>query len=68
MDNDNGIYIKKMLKPKDISKILGCSMTTVYTIINQKDFPKIMIGKRAYIPQESFQKWIKAYTYKEYKL
>lgn len=61
MTNDDYVYIKKMLKPKDIAKILGCSMTRVYNIINRKDFPKIIIGKRAYIPQEEFENWIKNY-------
>ena len=29
----------KMLKPKDIKEILGCSMNRVYDIINCDDFP-----------------------------
>lgn len=65
---DNDINIKKMLKPKDIAKILGCSMSRAYNLINQKDFPKIKIGKRTYISQEEFDKWINTYTNKKYKL
>lgn len=60
--------VAKLLKPKDVAEILGCSMTRAYAIINQKDFPKIMIGKRAYIPQEAFKQWIESYTYKTYIL
>lgn len=60
--------IEKFLKPRDVSKILGCSMSRTYAIINQRDFPKIMIGKRAYIPPEAFRKWAENYTGKTYVL
>jgi predicted DNA-binding transcriptional regulator AlpA len=60
--------MERFLKPKDIAEILGCSMSRAYDIVNQKDFPKIKIGKRAYIPPEAFQQWVKNYTYKTYVL
>lgn len=58
----------KMLKVKDIQEALGCSTKKAYAIINQKDFPKIKIGKTFYIPEEEFDKWVKKYIGKEYKL
>lgn len=68
MDIKGVINLDKFLRPKDIAKVLGCSMSRAYDIVNQKDFPKIMIGKRAYIPPEAFQQWAKNYTYKNYVL
>lgn len=58
----------KLLKVKDVKEILGCGIHRAYQIVNQKDFPKIRIGKRVYIPEEEFKRWIKNYTYKEYVL
>lgn len=58
----------KMLKPKDVKEILGCSMNRVYDIINCDDFPKIRIGKRSYISKSAFEQWVKNYTCKEYKV
>lgn len=58
----------KMLKPKDIKEILGCSMSRAYEIINCSDFPKIRIGHRSYISSVAFEKWVKSYTGKEYKI
>ena len=48
----------KLLKVKDIQKILGCGQQTVYDLVKLKDFPKITLGKRYYIPEEAFNKWI----------
>jgi|BioPla2DNA2_1021312.scaffolds.fasta_scaffold01377_12 excisionase family DNA binding protein len=59
MNNYKGIYNSKMLRPKDIAKILDCSIDKAYRIINQKGFPKMMIGKRYYISQDEFEKWVK---------
>lgn len=58
----------KMLKVKDVSEILGCGINKAYDIVNSQGFPKMIIGKRIYIHPEKFNEWIKAYTYKEYKL
>lgn len=48
----------KLLKVKDIKAILGCGQQTVYDLVNLKDFPKITIGKRYYIPESKFQEWL----------
>ena len=43
--------MEKLLKPKDLQEILGCSMTKVYTIIRENDFPKIKIGRQYYMSE-----------------
>jgi len=48
----------KLLKVKDIQAILGCSKQTAYDLVRLKDFPKITIGRRYYIPEEAFNQWI----------
>lgn len=58
----------EILAPKDIKNILGCGKNRTYDIINQKDFPKIKIGKRFYIPRDEFEKWLNNYLRKEYKI
>ncbi len=57
--------MRKMLKVKNISEILGCSLDKSYAIISQKGFPVIKIGKNYYIPEDEFEKWIKNNLYKE---
>ena len=56
----------KLLKVKDIKESLGCGINRAYEIVNQKDFPKIIIGKRIYIPEKEYELWLKKYLYKEY--
>lgn len=58
----------EILKVKDISKRLGCGINRAYDIVNQKDFPKIKIGNRIYIPEDEFEKWLKSYIRKEYQI
>jgi len=58
----------KVLKVKDIKDSLGCGINRAYEIVNQKDFPKIKIGRRFYILNDEYEKWLHDYTRKEYKL
>lgn len=51
--------MQRMLTAKDIKENLGVSLPTVYKLLNMKSFPKIKIGKRFYIPEESYNTWIK---------
>lgn len=60
--------MEKMLKVEDLAAILGCSLKKAYRIVNQPDFPKIIIGRGYYIPETAFEKWVKNYTGKEYVL
>ena len=58
--------MQKMLTVKDIKNSLGCGINRAYEIVNQSDFPKIKIGKRFYIPEDEYEKWIATYLRKEY--
>lgn len=57
-----------ILTVKNIQQTLGCGINRAYDIIKQDDFPKIKIGCRYYIPQDDFEKWLKKYLRKEYKI
>lgn len=58
----------EILTVKDVKRSLGCGINRAYDIVNQKDFPKITIGKRFYIPKDEYEKWLYSYTKKEYKI
>ena len=58
----------EILTVKDIKLSLGCGINRAYDIVNQKDFPKIKIGQRIYIPKEEYEKWLKMYLRKEYNI
>ena len=60
--------MKKILKVKDVKEILGCGINRAYDIVNQKDFPKVKIGKRVYILEDEFEEWLRIYTGKEYEI
>lgn len=60
--------MQRILTVKDISSILGCGIHRAYDIVNQRDFPKIKIGKRFYIPNDEFENWLKIYIRKEYRI
>lgn len=57
-----------MMTVNDVKKYFGCGINRAYDIVNQRDFPKIKIGRRIYIPEEDFTKWCKSYLRKEYKI
>ncbi len=50
--------MSKLLRVKDIQEKFGCSKQTAYDIVRLRDFPKLTIGKRYYIPEEALEKWI----------
>ena len=60
--------MQKILTVKDVKEILGCGINRAYDIVNQRDFPKIKIGKRFYIPEDEFEKWLRFYLRKNTKL
>lgn len=49
---------KKMYTVKDIKNYFNCGINQAYSMVSRKDFPKVKIGRRYYIPQEQFEKWI----------
>lgn len=58
----------EILTVKNVKQTLGCGINRAYDIIKQDDFPKIKIGNRYYIPKDDFEKWMKHYIRKEYKI
>ena len=46
------------ISPKELSKIMGLHITTIYDLIQNEDFPNIRIGTRYVIPKEDFLRWI----------
>ena len=67
VENKEGLMMK-ILTVKEIKEILCCGINRAYDIVQQDDFPKIKIGSRYYIPQDEFERWIKSYLRKEYKI
>lgn len=48
----------KYLSPKDVGSILGMGKNKTYKLIMLNGFPKIKIGKRYYIPEIDFKKYL----------
>ena len=46
------------LNAETISGLLGISLTTVYEIMHQKDFPVLRVGNRMVVPKEKFKEWV----------
>lgn len=53
---------------EDIKKMFDIGTTKAYNIIASDGFPSIKIGRKYIVPKEEFDKWVKTYTYHEYKL
>ena len=51
-----------MLNAEMLRDILGISLTSVYELLHDKDFPSIKIGNRFVVPKEKFMDWIDART------
>lgn len=58
--------VKRLLKAKDLSDILGCGKTKAYQLMNSRTFPSIRIGKNLYVDEEKLSQWLDRYTYKTY--
>lgn len=60
--------MQKMLSPKDIQQIFGCSRNKAYQIIESKGFPKIKVGKQYYIPEADLERWVAKNTGNEVRI
>ncbi|MBO6094059.1 MAG: helix-turn-helix domain-containing protein [Clostridia bacterium] len=47
---------------KELQLYLGVSRTTVYELVNSKDFPSFRIGKKILISKERLNEWIQSRT------
>ena len=56
--------MEKYLSVKDIQNILQIGRNKTYNLIQQKDFPKIQIGRSYLIPETEFEKYLKRKLYK----
>jgi excisionase family DNA binding protein len=43
---------------KELSKILDIGMNSAYCLVNSRDFPKIIVGRKILIPKKSLDQWI----------
>lgn len=50
--------MENLLTVKDVQEKLKLGKNNTYKLINQKGFPKIIIGKKILIPEEQFEKYI----------
>ena len=49
---------KRLLTVNDISKELGLSKATIYSLMSKNDFPTIQIGSRKYVTTEDLNSWL----------
>ena len=47
-----------MLSVSQVAKVLGLSRTRSYDLVNEKCFPKIIIGTIIVVPKDEFKLWI----------
>lgn len=52
------IAMENYLTPKDIQEKLHCGKNKIYQILNQKDFPKVKIGRRYLVSESAFQDYM----------
>ena len=48
-----------VLNAKDVSEVLGLSLSGTYELMREKDFPAKRIGKRIIVPRDEFLEWLK---------
>ena len=41
----------------EIQNIIGCGTNTVYSLMKDKDFPSVKIGRKYYVPKKEFERW-----------
>ena len=47
-----------MLNAETVKDVLGISISSVYELMHEKDFPSIKIGNRLIVPKDKFVEWI----------
>lgn len=46
------------LNAETAAKLLGVSISSMYELMHEKDFPVLRIGSRLVIPKEKLQAWV----------
>lgn len=54
---------KLLLKPSEVTQILGIGRSLVYELIARKEIPSIRLGRCIRVPSESLQQWLKDQEY-----
>lgn len=57
-DNKNILEEKLILDVRDMAKILGVGMNTMYALISTEGFPKIRIGRQYKVFKSAFLEWL----------
>lgn len=57
-----------LLQTKELQSRLRIGRDKAYALMHAKNFPSIKMGGRYYIEEDELAKWLKRYTYKEFKL
>lgn len=42
--------------------LLGISISSMYELMHEKDFPVLKIGARRVVPKDKFRAWVERYT------
>ena len=50
---------KLLLKPSEVTEILGIGRSLVYELIARKEIPSVRLGRCIRVPSESLQRWLK---------
>jgi len=50
---------KLLLKPSEVTQVLGIGRSLVYELIARKEIPSVRIGRCIRVPAESLQRWLK---------
>ncbi len=50
---------RMLLKPSEVTKILGIGRSMVYELIAQKEIPSIRLGRCIRVPLGALQRWVK---------
>lgn len=55
---------KLLLKPSEVTQILGIGRSLVYELIARKEIPSVRLGRCIRIPSESLQQWLRDQEYR----
>ena len=50
---------KLLLKPSEVTQVLGIGRSLVYELIARKEIPSVRLGRCIRVPAESLQRWIR---------
>jgi prophage regulatory protein len=50
---------KLLLKPSEVTNILGIGRSMVYELIARKEMPSVRLGRCIRIPADSLKQWLK---------